>query len=191
MPGTIITNSLVGTYDPNVVDGGPGTILREANNDDQQALDRLAGNATFKVQATTDSTEVLAVMNLSELGVTFPVNSVRNVRTRAWARNNAGTKVAYAESLVPIIGNGSTAPALSAVTALSNASIDPRYVARWPIVGNAGSSTATYIQAIPAVTGGEVVIRCTGVTSVDLRWHVEVEVGAFKLLPVASASASQ
>jgi hypothetical protein len=197
--GGIVSGSLVGEYDPNIVDGGPATILKQANNDDQEALNRLAGGYTFKVHAFTDSTETADVINLNDQGVTFPVNTVRNIRTKAWARNAAGTKVAYSESLVPVIGNGSTAAALSAVTAApaTDLFLDPRYVARAPLVGSASATVETssaavkFLTAIPAITGGEVVIRIGGgLTAVDLSWYVEVEVGKLNILPVAVAAAS-
>jgi hypothetical protein len=194
--GAIISGSLIGTYDPNIVDGGPATILKQANNDDQQALDRLAAGYTFRVRAFTDSGEAVDVVNLSDQGVTFPVNTVRNIRTKAWARNAAGTKVAYAESLVQVIGNGSTAAALSVATVNGSGAIDRRYVARSPIVGSASATLETavdamsFISAVPAITSSEVVIRVAGITQVDLNWYVEVEVGKLVVLTAATAAAS-
>jgi hypothetical protein len=194
--GGIVSGSLIGSYDPNIVDGGPATILKQANNDDQEALNRLAGGYTFKVRAFTDSAETADVINLNDQGVTFPANTVRNIRTKAWARTNAGTKVAYAESLVPVIGNGSTAAALSAATAAVEI-MDERYVARTPLVGSSltvvddAADALENLIALPAITGGEVVIRIGGgLTGVDLSWYVEVEVGKLIVLPVAVSAAS-
>lgn len=194
--GGIVSGSLVGEYDPNIVDGGPATILKQANNDDQEALNRLAGGYTFKVRAFTDSDETVDVVNLNDEGVTFPVDTVRNIRTKAWARNAAGTKVAYAESLVPVIGNGSTAAALSVATVAVEI-MDERYITRTPLVGSSSATVETasaalkFLSALPAITGGEVVIRIGGgLTAVDLSWTVQVEVGKLEVLPVANAAAS-
>lgn len=194
--GGIITNSLVGTFDPNIIDGGAGTILREANNNDPEALARLTGKHTFQVRAFTDSSETLDVMNLDTNGVKFPVGTVRNITTRAWARNNAGTKVAYVESVVPIIGNGATAAALTVATVAVEI-MDERYVTRTPLVGSSSTvvddaaDALENLIAVPVISGGDVVIRIGGgLTGVDLAWLVEVEVGALKILPVAVSAAS-
>lgn len=190
-----IVGTVRGTYDPNVVDGGPGNLLREANNNDQQALDKLGGEATFVVRAFTDSGENLDVLNLNDQGVTFPFNSIRNIRTKAWGRNAAGTKVAYSESVVPIIGNGATAAALTLATVAVEI-MDTRYTVRTPLVGNASATVETasaalkFLNAVPVITGSEVVIRVSGLTGVDLNWVVEVEVGRFRVLADSVATAA-
>lgn len=197
MAGAVV-GEITGTYDPNIVDGGPGTLLREANNSDPEALNKLGGEATFSVRAFTDFSEDVDVLNLNDLGVTFPVDSVRNIRTRAWARTTAGTKVAYSESLVQLIGNGSSAPALS-VASVGVEIVDTRYVARTPLVGSTltviddASDALVFISAAPAITGGKAVIRINqggALTGVDLNWLVECEVGRFRILPVALDTAS-
>jgi hypothetical protein len=190
-----IVGAVTGTWDPNIVDGGPGTVLREANNNDQEALDKLGDEPTFQCRAFTDSAETVDVLNLNNLGVTWPVNSVRNVRCKVWARNKAGTKAAYSESLTVIIGNGATAAALSVATAGVGLT-DTRFVARVPLVGSASATVQTaaaalkFISAVPVITGSKVVVRLSGgLTAVDLNWVVEVQVGRFRVLttPIATA----
>jgi len=191
-----LIGTVEGDFDPNITDGGPQVVVSQALAHDQEALNKLAGGHTFRVRAFTDSTETADLINLNDEGVTFPANTVRNIRTRAWARNTAGTKVAYAESLVPVIGNGSTAAALSVASAAVEI-MDERYVARAPLVGSASGTVETAsaalgnLIAIPAITGGEVVIRIGGgLSTVDLNWYVEVEVGKLIILPVATAAAA-
>ncbi len=190
-----IVGAVQGTWDPNIVDGGPGTVLREANNNDQEALNKLGDEFTFAVRAFTDSAETVDVLNLNNLGVTWPVNSVRNIRCKAWARNKAGTKVAYSEAIIPVIGNGATAAALSVAT-LAIELGETRFVSRTPLVGisttvlDTASSTLKFISAVPVITASKVVIRISGgLTAVDLNWLVEVQVGKFRVLttPIATA----
>lgn len=192
-----IVGTVEGNFDPNITDGGPHVVLSQALAHDQEALNKLAGGHTFRVRAFTDTSETVDVINLNDEGVVFPANTVRNIRTRAWARTSAGTKVAYAESLVPVIGNGSTAAALSLASAAVEI-MDERYVARTPLVGSSltvvddASEALKNLTALPAIAGGEVVIRIgSGITTEDLNWYVEVEVGKLIILPVAlTATAS-
>lgn len=195
----ILTNSQVGSFDANVIDGGAGTVIKMALGDDPEAQRQLAGTNTFQVRAFTDSAEVLNCLNLTTLGVTFPVNTVRTIRTKAWARNKAGTKVAYSESFVVVIGNGATAPALSVATVATSSDkfLDTRYLVRTPLVGSASatvetfSAAAKFLKAEPVITATtNVAIQIGGgLTSVDLNWLVECEVGALKILPTPIATA--
>lgn len=185
----VVTNSLIGVFDPNIIDGGPGTVLREANNNDQEALNRLgSGSAafpTFKVMADTNTDDTLSVVNLTTLGVTFPLAQGRMITVRAWARTVAGTNCAYSEGRFLVLGNTATTPNVQPAGTSAVPADDQRYVTRTPLTTTA--TTPVYVSALPVVSANNaVIVRITGPTAgVDLRWLVEVDVGALKLLPVA------
>lgn len=182
----VVTNSLVGAYDPNITDGGAGTILREANNNDTEALARLVQTRTFQVQADTNTNDTLSVVNLSALGVTFPLDQGRLITVRAWARGvTPGANVAYSEGRFLVLGNTATTPNVQPAGTSAVPADDQRYVTRTPLTTTA--TTPVYLTALPVVSANnQVIVRVTGPTAgIDLRWLVEVDVGALKLLPVA------
>lgn len=190
----VTTGSLVGTFDPNVIDGGPQTILSKANNNEQPALNKLVeGSATFRVRAETSSNnDPVTVINLNTQGLTWiGGDSLRNITTRAWWRNVAGTSFGYLERVQPVIGSAAgTTPALSlndvGITATSaNQQQDRTYRAR---SGNLTTLqlTPTYQNAGVFISSSAVVVRCQGnLAGQDLRWLVEVDVGPLKIIPVA------
>lgn len=198
---TLNTNSLVGSFDPNIVDGGPGTVLREAQGNDQEALNRIAGGSgtsggvTFKAKATsTTAVNALNVISLKANGVTFPVDTVRLLRVRAWVRKLGADKAGYSESVFTVVGKGATtAPVLTPSTAPSGNGLgnDPRYVVRVPIVGHANvlGQTPSYVGATLTIVSTDVAVRVSTLTGSGLttggRFDVEVEVGPLHVMPSA------
>jgi hypothetical protein len=186
------TNSLVGGFDPNIVDGGPATILKQALADDPEALARLAQTRTFQVRAETSSNnDPVTVLNLNANGVTWVgADGMRNITTKAWFRNVAGTTFGYSEHVQVVKGSAAgTTPVLSlsgesgpgaASTPFPNTSYRVRHMLS--TTGN----TPLYVTAAVAISGALAVVRCTGgVAGQDLRWLVEVDVGPLKIVPVA------
>ncbi len=190
----VVTNSLVGTFDPNVVDGGPATIISSAIGRDPDAERRLADTFTFKVEAETSSNnDPVTVVNLNTQGLTWiGDNGFRNITTRAWWRNVAGTAFGYVERVQTVKGSAAgTTPALNVngeIPAFSLSSavqlLDRSYRTRNGITTTL-QSTPTWVNAGVAISSSAVVVRCLGqVAGADLRWLVEVDVGALKIVPI-------
>lgn len=183
----VTTNSLVGAYDPNIIDGGAGTILREANNNDPEALRRLCQTNTFQVRAETSSNnDPVTVLNLNANGVTWVgADGLRNITTRAWWRNVAGTTWGYDEKVDVVRGSAAgTTPTLSAADAGGEAIINQRYRVRSMMTTT--GTTPVYVTVGVAISGALAVVRCQGgVAGTDLRWLVEVTVEPLKILPIA------
>lgn len=181
----IVTNSKVGSFDPNIIDGGPATVLKEANNDDPEALRRLVGTGTFRVEAETSSNnDPVTVLNLNTEGLVWkPADGLRNITTRAWFRDVAGTTFGYTEKVDVVKGSASgTTPALSVAT---EAVVNQLYRVRQMLTTT--GTTPVYPTAGVAISGSSVVVRCQGgVAGQDLRWLVEVDVAPLKIVPVAT-----
>lgn len=188
----VIAGSLTGTYDPNITDGGAATILKQALNDDPEALARLAQTRTFRVEANTNTDDAATVVNLNANGVSWVgADGLRNITTRAWFRNVAGTIFGYVEKIDVVRGSAAgTTPTLSANEApvaggLASTNADRSYRAR---SGNllTTTTTPTYAKAGVAISSALAVVRVVGPSAgVDLRWVVEVTVEPMKIVPVA------
>lgn len=179
----VVTNSLVGDLDMNIIDGGPATILKAAQNDDPEALRRLAQTYTFKVEANTSSNnDPVTVVNLNDEGLTWVGgDGMRNITTRAWFRNVAGTTFGYSEKVDVV--KGSAAGSTPALSVAGEAAINQAYRVRYMMTTT--GTTPVYVSAGVTITGGEVTITCTGgAAGTDLRWLVEVDVGELKIVPV-------
>ncbi len=181
----VVTNSLVGALDMNVIDGGPATILTSAINNDPEALRRLADTYTFQVAAETSSNnDPVTVVNLNTQGLTWVgANSMRNITTKAWWRNVAGTSFGYSEKVDMVNGSAAgTTPVLTILT--QTPSNDRSYRVRY--MASTTAVTPVYPIAAVAISSAAVVVRCQGaVAGQDLRWLVEVDVGPLKVVPVA------
>src|SRR5262245_26450074 len=133
----VVTASLVGGFDANVVDGSPSDIVKGANNNDPDALRRLADTYTFKVEAETSSNnDPVTVLNLNVpgsglTGVSWVgADNLRNITTKAWYRNVAGTIFGYSEQVTTVKGSAAgNTPALSA-TGLQSVTNDRTYRVR-------------------------------------------------------------
>ena len=184
----VTENSLVGTFDPNIVDGGPGTIIREAHNENPAAQRRLAQTYTFKVRAETSSNnDPVTVVNLNTQGLSWVgADNIRNITTKAWWCNVAGTTFGYDEKVDTVKGSaaGST-PALSvAGEPGSTEASNQKYRVRSMMTTT--GTTPVYTTIGVAISSGAVVVRCQGgAAGVDLRWLVEVTVEPLQVLPVA------
>jgi hypothetical protein len=131
------------------------------------------------------------VLNLNANGVSWVGgDGIRNITTKAWWRNVAGTTFGYDEKVDRVKGSAAgTTPVLSiageagpgaASTPIANQS----YRVRSLLVTTA--NTPAYNTIGVAISGALVVVRCQGgVAGVDLRWLVEVTVEPLKIVPVA------
>lgn len=183
----VVTGSLIGSYDPNITDGGAGTILTGAINNDPEALARLVQTRTFQVQAETSSNnDPVTVLNLNAQGVSWVgASGLRNITTKAWWRNVAGTTFGYTEKVDTVIGSaaGST-PAISLSEAGGEAVINQKYRVRSMMTTT--GTTPVYPTVGVAISGALAVVRCQGsVAGQDLRWLVEVTVEPLKIVPIA------
>jgi hypothetical protein len=182
----VVTNSKIGSLDMNVIDGGPATILTSAINNDPEALRRLADTYTFQVAAETSSNnDPVTVLNLNTEGLTWVGgDGLRNITTKAWFRNVAGTTFGYSEQVTTVKGSAAgTTPSLS-VAGLQTPATDKTYRVRNMLTTTA--VTPVYPIAAVAISSASVVVRCQGaVAGQDLRWLVEVDVGPLKVVPVA------
>jgi len=182
----VVTNSLIGALDMNVIDGGPATILNQAINNDPEALRRLADTYTFQVAAETSSNnDPVTVVNLNTQGLTWVGdNNFRNITTKAWWRNVAGTTFGYSENVTTVKGSAAgTTPVLS-VAGLQTIANDRTYRVRNMMTTT--NVTPVFPIAATQISSASVVVRCQGaVAGQDLRWLVEVDVGPLKVVPVA------
>jgi hypothetical protein len=188
----VTPNSKVGSLDMNIVDGGPATVLKQALNDDPEALARLVQTRTFQVRAETSSNnDPVTVLNLNTEGLTWVgADGMRNITTRAWWRNVAGTTFGYEERVDTVIGSAAGAtPALSVAGsagpgATPGTIADQKYKARAMLTTT--GNTPVYNVVGVAISGANVVVRCQGgAAGVDLRWLVEVDVTPLRIVPVA------
>lgn len=179
----IVTGSLVGDYDPNITDGGPQQIIASAKNYELAGEQRLVNGYTFKVEANTSSNnDPVTVLDLVAQGVSFAnADGLRNITTKAWFRNVAGTTFGYSEHVATVKGSAAgTTPVLSIA---GEATINQAYRVRHMLTTT--GTTPVYVTAAVAISSSAVVVRCTGgVAGQDLRWLVEVEVGPLRIVPV-------
>ncbi len=197
-----ITTPVQGLFDPNVTDGAGGfSILSQVNNNDPEAAQLLkARPTTFFAEGTSVGDEavtlaLLAPINLTALGVTFPASSLRNIRCRCWSRRNAVANAGYTEKWYTVIGGAtpSIAPdaTLAAIVAAAN---NPAAAVRIP---NNNSAAAPHygegIVIMDAVATTNVIVgvqNIVGLTNVAasatlIRWRLEVFVDSLVSLLVA------
>lgn len=193
----VIAGSLVGNVDPNIVDGGPATVLKSAIGDDPEALRKLGGTYTFQVEANTNTDDAATVLNLNVPGTGMTgvswvgADSLRRITTKAWWRNVAGTSFGYSEKVDVVRGSaaGTTPtlsanePALTGGQAESNA--DHSYRVRTGLLVTT-QTTPLYPKAGVAISGALAVVRVVGPQAgTDLRWLVNVVVEPLAIVPVA------
>src|SRR5262245_1441879 len=93
-----ITKTANESFDQNLIDSSGGLAILAALNNANPAAARLlsARPYTWAVEGTGLGNEALAIAtnllaNLTTLGVTVPANTMRNIRTRCWAKRAAAT----------------------------------------------------------------------------------------------------
>jgi len=199
----VITQPVLETFDPNITDGGGGFALMQAvANSDPEAA-RLLGPQpyTFSAEGTSLGNEavtlaLLAPINLTLLGVPFPVGSLRNIRVRCWSRRIASANSGYSEVLYTVVGAATpTIPPDTTVAASLAAVHEPRVIVRTP--NNNSASAPEYAQGVvimDAVSTTNVIVGVQnrlGTTNAatatpGLRWRLEVLVDRLQIIPLSA-----
>src|ERR1043166_7804548 len=106
-----ITRAVQEAFDANVTDSSGGfALLKAIENNDPEAARYLAPRPfTFIAEGQSVGNEavtlaLLAPINLTALGVTFPASSMRNIRTKVWSRRATVANAGYCEKLWTVIG---------------------------------------------------------------------------------------
>jgi hypothetical protein len=191
------------SYDASLIDAAGGfALLAAANNNNQVALRRLAGIATFSIQGTGLGNEALAIatnllMNLTTLGVTAPAGSMRKIRTRCWAKRAAATNAGYCEMTYCVQGAATptvqTAVTLSSTPSFYSDIIPSNDLHQQVGISSVNSATApTYSRAELYIEGGALCIGFANRAAADgaltstsgARFRVEVFVDPLVILPV-------
>lgn len=199
----VTTTPVQGLFDPNVTDGAGGfSILSQINNNDPEAA-RLLSNRplTFFTEGQCVGNEavtiaLLAPINLTTLGVTFPASSLRNIRCRCWSRRATVAEAGYTEKWYTVIGGAtpSVAPdaTLAAIVAAAN---NPAAAVRIP---NNNSAAAPHygegivimdaVATTNVIVGAQNIVGLTNVagTATLMRYRLEVWVDSLVILPVAA-----
>lgn len=117
---------------------------------------RVLGEPDVRVRVSTDDNTKFTVANLHDLGFEFPADTVRVVRTRAYARGDiSNADVAYHETTTAVLGGA--APS----------------VVEASILEEHGDSTYDGASNIE-ISSNEVIATVTGVTSVVTNWEVQI-----------------
>jgi hypothetical protein len=161
----LASGPLFGAYDPNITDsvGGIG-LIAAVNNADPEASNRFAPRPiTFTWDGTCLGDEALTVaaavpINLTGLGVTFPVGTMRNIRVRCWSKRAAATNAGYTEKIYTVQGGAPpTLPALVTLAgSLDNGANDNRALIQ---INNLNSAPGApqYAAGVLALDGTNVV----------------------------------
>lgn len=190
-----ISGPIVGTYDPSIVDSAGGyNLFKQVENAYQPAVNAAAQRpVTFIADGVSIGNEavtiaLLAPINLTLLGVLFPANTVRNIRTRVWSRRAAAANAGFAEKIWTV--NGGATPTIvpeGTVAAAIAATSYPNWVAATPNNNSAGAPEFGVGQVVMDVVsttnvlvGVQNVLGTTNApTSATLiRWRLEVLVDA-------------
>jgi hypothetical protein len=196
----VLSGPIVGTYDPSITDSAGGfNLLKQMENAYPPAVN--AGSqrpVTFIAEGTSVGNEavtlaLLAPINLTALGVLFPANSVRNIRTRVWSRRAAAANAGFCERLYTV--NGAATPTISPDGAVVAQLAAVNENARGFATPNNNSSAApeygTGIVIMDAVSTTNVIVGVqnilgttnAAVTATLIRWKLEVWVDALVSLP--------
>lgn len=99
-----LSGPIVGTYDPAITDSAGGfNLLKQIENAYPPAMNAGALRpVTFVAEGTSVGNEavtiaLLAPINLTTLGVVFPADSIRVIKTRVWSRRASAANAGFAE----------------------------------------------------------------------------------------------
>jgi len=197
-----ITTPVQGLFDPNVTDSSGGfSILSAVNNNDPEAAKLLAPRPlTFFAEGTSVGNEavtlaLLAPINLTALGVTFPASSQRTIYTKVWSRRNAVANCGFVWKAHTVIGGATPSivpdittvnalgavnqPAVIAATMNNNTILLPEYGTGVVIMDAVATTNVIVgVQNLLGTTNG-------AVTATLMRWRLEVFVDTLVSLPVA------
>ena len=189
-----------GTYDPNITDGSGGfNLLAQAGLNYPPAVNAAALRPiTFVAEGTSIGNEavtiaLLAPINLTTLGVLFPANSQRLIKTRVWSRRAAAANSGFCEKWWTV--NGGATPTIapdSTVAAALAALNEPSVVSATP--NNNSASAPEYgtgmvvmdpVATTNVIVGVQNLLGTTrAATSATLiRWKLEVLVDALVAIP--------
>jgi hypothetical protein len=196
----VLSGPVRGTFDPNFVDGAGGFALLGGVNNNINAASNLIGPRpmVFVAEGTSVGNEavtlaLLAPINLTALGVTFPANSMRNIRTRVWSRRAAAASAGFCERLYTVNGAATPTIAPDGTIAAQLAAINEN--ARGFATPNNNSAAApeygTGIVIMDAVATTNVIVGVqnilattnAAVTATLIRWKLEVLVDALVSMP--------
>ena len=152
-------------FDADVIDSDPYTVFGKARSGNLGAIASAMSTPHFTINgtSTTSTSASLQALNLSDLGVPFAADTMREVVAKCWARSDAGTS-AMVEVRGVVLG-GTTPILVDQATEFD------------------GDGDLDVTGGSFSVTGGEVVFGViTGGISADVNWLVEVYVNPAKFL---------
>lgn len=190
----VITAPVVQQFDANVTDASGGlSLLAAVNNADPEAARVIAPRPfTFVAEGTSLGNEavtlaLLAPVNLTALGVTFPANSSRCIKVRCWSKRVTQANSGYTEKVYMVQGGATPSiPNESTLAgALGNGSNDPKAIVQLPNNNSAAAPEyAAGVVIMDAVATTNVIVGVqnflgsTGAATVTagIRWRLEVVV---------------
>lgn len=189
----IITQPVLGSFDPNIIDGAGGfSVLSAINNNDADAAALLKARPfTFFAEGTSLGNEavtkaLLAPINLSTLGVTFPADSCRLIKTKVWSRLAAVASCGYTERHFLVVGAATpTIPAAITVAAALAAVNEVKMPVAVPNNNSAGAPEyGVGVVILDAVSTTEVIVGVQNIlgttfaatATAGMRWRLEVTV---------------
>lgn len=197
----IITQPVLGLFDPNVTDGAKGfSLLSQINNADAEAGALLAARPlTFFAEGTSLGNEavtlaLLAPINLTALGVTFPAGTSRLIKTKVWSKRAAAANGGYTERHYLV--NGAATPTIPneiTVAAALAAVNDPKMPVAIPNNNSAGAPEyGVGVVIMDAVATTNVIVGVQNILGTTLaatatpgmRWRLEVLVDPLVQIPV-------
>lgn len=199
----VIAGPVAGTFDPSITDSAGGFNLQAQVDNNYPPASNAAGLRpfTFVAQGQSVGNEavtlaLLAPINLTALGVTFPASSLRNIRTRVWSRRATVANCGYVEKLWTVIGGAtpSVAPDLTVAAALAAVN-EPSVIAATPNNNSASAPEyGTGIVIMDAVSTASVIVGVQNLlgttraatTATLMRWRLEVFVEPLVQLAVAA-----
>lgn len=198
-----ITTPVQGLFDPNITDAAGGYAMLGAiqNNDPEATRILTVRPLTFFAEGQSVGTEavtlaLLAPINLTSLGVTFPASTQRTIYTKVWSRRATVANCGFVWKAWTVIGGAtpSVAPDTSVAAALAAIS-EPSVIAATPNNNSAAAPEyGTGIVIMDAVATTNVIVGVQNLlgttraaTSATLmRWRLEVMVDSLVSLPVAA-----
>lgn len=190
----VITKAVTEQFDPNVTDASGGlALLAAVQNADPEAARVIAPRPyTFSAEGTSLGNEavtlaLLAPVNLTALGVTFPANSSRLIKVRLWSKRVTQANSGYTEKVYMVQGGAtpSLANESTLAGALGNGANDPKAITQTPNNNSAGAPEyAGGVVIMDAVATTNVIVGVqnflgsTGAATVTpgIRWRLEVVV---------------
>lgn len=174
-----------GEFESSVIDGSNIGTVKAAIGDNPVAAAVVSGRATFKVQATGDTSDATALLSLTDKGVIVPAGHARMVTARAYCRDDDQGVVV--ENRFMLIG-GTNTPSVAAATA-ANTTI---------LAGGFGTSTTPTnpvltmgVNTTPSPDEVEVRIALSSPgTGADVNIELEVTVDPLVVLAAGASTTS-